>query len=106
MSDIGPARVVTLSGDLTIRHAAEVQGFLADRLKKYDNIELDCTAITETDLSFLQLLVAASKSAAAAGKRIHLDRQRAGCVGDLVERAGLAVTFGFPTPGQTQGNPA
>lgn len=96
MADASAAHVITLSGDLTIRHAAEIQAYLADRLDKFANIELDCTAVSETDLSFLQLLIAARNSAAASGRRVNLDRARAGCVGELAERAGLADAFGFP----------
>lgn len=95
MADVGTAHLITLSGDLTIRHASEIQAYLTDRLAKFGNIELDCMAVTDTDLSFLQLLIAAMNSADQIGKRLHLSRERAGCVGDLAERAGLNEAFGF-----------
>jgi ABC-type transporter Mla MlaB component len=89
------AHVITLSGDLTIRHASEIQAYLAGRIEKFASIELDCTAVTDTDLSFLQLLIAARNSAIASGKSIRVKPDRAGCVGELARRAGLAEALGL-----------
>ncbi len=59
---------VKLAGDLYLRQAEEVRETLRSALETNQTVHVHTTAITELDLSIVQLLIAAFRSAGAAGK--------------------------------------
>lgn len=81
---------VVLTGDLTIRTAKALHGELLDALIQHDSIEIDCSAASAADLSFLQLLIAARKSAVQAGKTLLIRDAANGVIDDALRRAGLS----------------
>lgn len=81
---------VVLAGDLTIRTAKSLHGELLAALGQHDRLEIDCTDAAEVDLSFIQLLIAARKSAARAGKTLAVRHAPGGVVEDALRRAGLS----------------
>lgn len=54
-----------------------------------DRVEIDLTGVDEADLAFLQLLVAAGKSARAGGKRLSWQAGENSPVAVAMRRAGL-----------------
>jgi len=68
----GPTVVIGFSGTVTIRHVEETAERLRQALASSDRIEVDCSALTEVDFSFIQLIIAAQKSAATAGKTLTM----------------------------------
>lgn len=80
---------IALAGPLTVRTIKTIHGRIADALHHHPAITIDCSAATEVDLSFLQLMIAARKSAAAAGKTVSLARPAAGPLRDALTHAGL-----------------
>jgi anti-anti-sigma regulatory factor len=81
---------LVLRPELTIGFASEIRGDLAAALRDEGDLTLDGTAVVAVDVTGLQLLVAAQKSAVADGKRIAFE---AGRRGEAIESA--AATAGF-----------
>ncbi|MEP9375386.1 STAS domain-containing protein [Aquabacter sp. CN5-332] len=78
-------------GDLTVRSAARIQAQLIDAFDGHRAVEIDCSGATHVDLSFVQLLLAARRSAAASGARLTLTHPSGGALHDAVLRAGIAT---------------
>jgi len=82
--------VVRLSGAQTIREAEGTLQALRDALAAApEKIALDCDGIEETDLAFLQLVIAARKSAAKAGKTLVLTAAAHGPLLTALDSAGI-----------------
>jgi ABC-type transporter Mla MlaB component len=61
-----------LDGALTVRGVASVHADLAAALDQHAMVIVDCSAATEVDLSLIQLLLAARRSAQHADKTLRL----------------------------------
>jgi anti-anti-sigma regulatory factor len=83
-----PGRV-SLGGALTVRNAEEIRSRLLDALRQHPTVRIDCTAATDVDLSFIQLVLSARKSAAATGKCLSLTPPATDVLSDALVRAGL-----------------
>lgn len=60
-------------GNATVEAAAEIREVLIDSLQKTKKIIMDVEGIEKVDIAFLQLLVAAEKTAQGKKKRIEID---------------------------------
>ena len=67
---------------------------LAAALRDHAAIEVDCSAVVETDLSLIQLLLAARRSAGDAGKRLVLAQPAAGALRVALAQGGLLPAEG------------
>lgn len=85
----GPNVVIGFSGAATIRQADDTAQRLIQALDQHDRIEVDCTAVTEADFSFIQLLIAARKSADASGKSLVLSAPATGALLEALTICGL-----------------
>lgn len=83
------AEHVALEGDLTLRHIEPVRVRLATLLAQPGALTVDCEAVTHADLALIQLLIAAQKSAQAAGKSLHLARPASGALREALARGGF-----------------
>lgn len=63
-------RTLTMSGDLTIRHSARLKRVLIEELERTDNLRLRFGDVDEADITLLQLLCAAHKSAQEKNKNV------------------------------------
>ena len=63
---------IRLDGALTIRDIAGVHASLAAALERHATVIVDCSAATEVDLSLIQLLLAARRSAQRADRTLRL----------------------------------
>lgn len=84
-----PTNTVAMTGEMTMRNAFAICEQLSDALAGDGDILVDCSETTETDVSFLQLLVAAHKKAVALGKSVTVRAPRDGAVHTALGRAGF-----------------
>jgi anti-anti-sigma regulatory factor len=79
-------------GSRTIRESAETKAELLAAVTSDSTIFLDCTAVTAADLSFVQLIIGASKSATKMGGRLLLDAAPGNALADALRRGGFAIS--------------
>ena len=79
-----PTVVIGFSGAATIRHAEEFAERLKQALDSADRVEVDCTGVTEVDITFMQLLLSACKSAGARGQTVSLSTPASGALLEAV----------------------
>lgn len=78
------------SGNATVEAAAEIREALIEALQKSKRVSLDVKGIEKVDVSFLQLLIAAEKTAQQQNTRIEIDRE-----GDCPALLSAAEKAGF-----------
>ncbi|MDB5600428.1 MAG: hypothetical protein JWN71_2472 [Xanthobacteraceae bacterium] len=78
-----------LVGPLTVRTATQIHARLLEAIRSQPSISIDCSAATEVDLSFIQLVLAARNSAEAAGKSLSLAAPASGALLERLSQAGL-----------------
>lgn len=82
--------VVTLTGAHTVRQATQTHADISAVLSGPGNIVLDTTGMTEADLSVIQIILAAQRSAVSRGYRVELAASPAGALRQALERGGFA----------------
>jgi len=81
---------LAITGACGIRQAAETHAALLAAAREPDDLVVDCTGMTETDLSFIQLIIACGKSMQAQGRRFAVLPDGAGVLAGAFARAGLS----------------
>lgn len=81
---------LALTGPHTIATIAATREALLAALAAQDVLVVDCAAITEADLTLLQVLLAARASAQRVGKRLVLENAQAGALAMTLADAGYA----------------
>jgi len=89
-----PEHHLNLSGPLTVAVCETLQMDLAAAFEKADEIIVGVDPDAETDLTFLQLLIAAERSAAARGKRVALRAPPTGALAEALRACGYAAAPG------------
>jgi anti-anti-sigma regulatory factor len=112
----GKAHLLELRGRLGLREAAELAAELGTALEAHPAVTIATGELTEIDVSILQILVSAHKSAARAGKTLTIGTPADGVLHRTLVRAGFAGPDGAPrtpegqfwtvTNGRTKGKPA
>ncbi len=87
---------VKLSGSLTTPVGDEVHRTVLEALSGREQLTIDCSDVTEVDVSFLQILVAADVAAGRSHKTAALASPPQGVLADALRRCGFA-----PPPGAT-----
>jgi anti-anti-sigma regulatory factor len=91
MSDCAPA-FLNLTGRLTTRTSDETRQSMLSVLETASgNLVLDCSEVTEVDVSFLQLLVATQRSAEPLNKTVAFLAPPQGVLADALRRCGFAA---------------
>jgi ABC-type transporter Mla MlaB component len=88
-SKTGGVRRLVLKGELTIRTIESVHAKLLDLIAQRTRIELDVTGATQVDISFIQLALAARRSAEAAGKTVVWAAPAGGALREALMRGGF-----------------
>jgi len=88
IEDSDNKRTLNLYDELTIQNADEFRTILKESLEAADILIINTEYITEIDLSCLQLLCAAHKSAMHEGKTVTLDYSRSKIVTDTLLQSG------------------
>jgi ABC-type transporter Mla MlaB component len=94
MQITGNTCTITLDGDLTLPHAEELKKVLIKSLLDSDDIRVSMNSLEDADLSCLQLLCSAHRSAVRLKKRIGFSGSPAGPFRSIVEGAGFARLHG------------
>jgi hypothetical protein len=89
-----------LNGAQTVRTIQAAHERLIAAMAEHQAIEIHCSAVTELDLSLIQLVLAAKRSADKAGKSLRLAAPAAGKLRDALERAGFLAATDGETGGQ------
>lgn len=79
-------RVVELNGDVTLANLETIHGSIRAALASCANVTIDCSPLGETDISLLQMLVAASRT-----KGVTLQGPLPESVSALLRRCGLPL---------------
>ena len=88
---------IVLDGPRTLRTATETCTSLLEALTLHPAVSIDCTAATDIDLSFIQLLVAARNTAGQASRTVTLAENPDGVLLAALSRAGLrSVKLALP----------
>lgn len=99
----GKANNLTLTGDLTISRAADILSLLRESLQAGDEVRIILQEVSRVDLSCLQLLCSAHRTAAAAGKVLTLETPVPNVFRKLMRQAGFISPNAnclFPDGGQ------
>jgi ABC-type transporter Mla MlaB component len=90
---------LVFTGICAIRSAEDVYAKLVEAMTDHPALEIDCSAVEEADLSFVQILCAARITAKNAGRSVRLAQPAAGVLRDVLERGGFlsqdAADHGF-----------
>lgn len=92
----GPSQQIALSGAVGVRDIADLARQLRELLATPGPLLIDCTAVTEIDLSAVQVLVAAHRSALAGGRSLALRAPIDGPLCRLLKAAGFLGANGTP----------
>jgi ABC-type transporter Mla MlaB component len=87
--DTSHVEKLLLHGAMTLREVDAVRSRLLEAMSVNDTIEIDCSAVTGADVSFIQCLIAARRTAAATGKRLSLAAPAQGALLDALVRGGF-----------------
>lgn len=80
---------VVVDGDLTVADAAALRNLLLEALAGSDHIEVDLRGVTGLDLSLMQMMCSAGRSARNLGKELFLT----GTKGEAIMRARKEAGF-------------
>jgi anti-anti-sigma regulatory factor len=81
--------VVRLSGSYTIQNVEQTLALLRDTLASDSSIQLDCSAIDAVDITFIQVIIAARKSAQQKGGDLALTAHADGPLLEALDLAGI-----------------
>ena len=82
-------RTVDFGGARNIRTAEQSHASLLETLHDASSISVDCSGISEVDLSLVQLLLSARRTAASFGKGLTLAHPAQGALRDILVRGGF-----------------
>ncbi len=88
------AASVLLDGALTVRTIANVRDVLLAALTDHQVVRVDCRAADAVDLSGIQILLAAHRSASEAGKQLVLAAPADGTLRSALEQGGFLDAAG------------
>ncbi len=86
---MGSGARLALDGELTIRTIEAIHARLTDALAAGGDLLIDTTHATQVDIAFIQLVLAARRSAAAAGTSLTLAAPAGGALRDALARGGF-----------------
>ncbi len=79
-----------LDGDMTVQRAGELKAALIEALDKANSVVIDLENITDADLSCLQLLCSAHRTALKTNKSVSLSEKAPQFFWDTVKKAGYS----------------
>lgn len=85
--------VLVLSGPFTVEHASDLLEILRGALDRHDNLTIDCTAVDQADLTFIQLLRSAARTCDGRGGAMTCRGGIPEAVQKAASRLGLNLEF-------------
>ena len=92
MQEAVSSETLDLSGPRTIRFADQTRSLLLEALSAYSATSMDCSGVTEADLSLVQLLMSARMSAELSGKTVTLTHPPSGAFLQTLTKAGFTAS--------------
>ena len=92
----GPVQHLPLKGSLGLRDVARLAEELERLLATPSPITIDCAELADVDLSIVQLLISARRTAIAAGRSLTLRHPSDGSLERLLKAAGILAGDGSP----------
>lgn len=89
MSARGLEGRVQLQGSLTLRDAKQMQGLLLEAISASREVQIDVRDVSEIDVSIIQLIISARKSAEQRGRKLVLVTGPDGAFRAVLARAGF-----------------
>lgn len=89
MSARGSEGRVQLQGSLTLRDAKQVQGLLQEAISASREVEIDVRDVSGIDVSIIQLIISARKSAEQRGRKLVLVTRPDGAFRAMLAKAGF-----------------
>lgn len=106
----GRTYLTEITGDAGLRHAQEIAASLRRAFAEHADIAVSVSGITHADITTIQLLLAARRSALAAGKTFVLAAAPEGALRDLLVDGGFLSgaddEFWTPSPQPAKGKAA
>ncbi len=90
-SEVPAVARLVFDGPATLRAIGDFNTRIIDAMAHHDAVEIDCSGLGEVDLSFVQLLLSARKTALACGKSLALSHPASGALLDALRRGGFLV---------------
>jgi ABC-type transporter Mla MlaB component len=87
--DVPSDGTIEFSGIRTVRTAEQSHSLLLEALSAASSIRVDCSQLTEADISLVQLILSARKTAAGTGKRLTLAHPAEGILHGVLMRGGF-----------------
>jgi ABC-type transporter Mla MlaB component len=91
MHELAVTDHLKLGGPLTVRLAKRIRARIIEALGQFPSVTIDCSGATEVDLSFIQLILSARKSASASAKTLSLAQPADGALLEALRQAGLVA---------------
>ena len=85
---------VALTGSLGLKDAVRLHAELLAALEASQSVVIDATGLREADISIVQLVIAAQKTASAAGKTLTLNAGKDGVLAQLLTKSGILSADG------------
>ncbi|OPY77465.1 MAG: STAS domain protein [Syntrophorhabdus sp. PtaU1.Bin058] len=82
--------ILNFYGKLTVQYASEILCALTENIQSSDNLVLDFGGVTDVDLSCLQLLCAAHRSAIRSNTQLSFDVRHNGILRETLNTAGFS----------------
>ncbi len=92
MQEAPSCGTLDLSGPRTIRFADQTRSLLQEALRAHSATSMDCSGVTEADLSLVQLLISARISAEPSGKTVTLSHPPSGAFLQTLSKAGFTAS--------------
>jgi hypothetical protein len=81
--------VICFSDNVTISNISDAHDILCSALERENSITIDIGGLAEADLTFVQLIESARRSAAEGGRSIQLRQAAQGAVLQVLQRGGF-----------------
>lgn len=85
--------VLTLRGEATIQHVAELKKALVEAVETAEQVTIDVSSITAVDVAGVQLLCACHRYTTSCGKKMSLRLGENKRFADFLEEVGLHLNF-------------
>lgn len=85
---------IRAEGELTVQHAAEFKECLLDAMGKAQSVRVNLQAVEDMDVTCVQLLCSAHKTALSAGRDLVIDNEGSDLLERSIDRAGFSRSRG------------
>lgn len=92
MPEFDQRTIVRLDGSLTISQAFSFLPAISSAVSRYRSITIDCSDAADVDVTFIQTLISARRTAEAQGKHFELTAPADGVLAATLARLGMSLS--------------